>query len=440
MGLIARIAEFRNSPEDPRTPLSAPAAWLYEALGATPGDAGVTVNATTAMKYTAVYGCINILAQGIASLPWDVYKKDGKNRVIAEERNEHYLLHAEPNVEMTSYGFRLAMMTSILMRGNFFGEIQRDRANRIIGIYPIPADAVKVKRGKNRGELWYEVSYETGPRMVERTDMVHVPCLSLDGTEGLSPIEQAKQSIGLGIAAEKMGAGLFANGARPSGLLSSDLPLTKEQREDSKKAWQEAQGGVRNAGKTAVLSGGWKWTAMSINPDEAQFLETRQFQVADIARIFRVPGVLLGLDDKTSTYASAEQFFLSFVVHTLTPWMTAIEQEFNRKLFPGKTDIYCKLDARGMMRGDAAGRAAFYKTLVELGAFSPNDVLHLEDMNPVEGGDIHLVPMNMQTLDNAAKPPEPPPDPNQDPAARMIDRVMKLERQVGAINSRMPKE
>ena len=438
MGLIASLTEFRSNPENPRTSLSAPAPWLYEAFGVSNTASGESVNATTAMRSTAVYACVNILAQGIASLPWDVYVKEKGKRQVAENRREHYLFHNEPNPEMTSYAFRTMLMSSCLLRGNFYAEIQRDNANRTVAIYPIPAESVKVVNGSNRGELYYEVQYERGPKRLKATDVVHVPCLSLDGISGLTPIEQAKQAIGLGMAAEKTGAALFGNGAKPSGALVSDQPLNAQQVDGLKKLWAEFSGAA-NAGKTPILYGGLKWTPFTMNFDDAQFMELRSFQVADIARIFRVPGVLLGLDDKTSTYASAEQFFLSFVVHTLTPWMTAIEQEFNRKLFPGKTDIYCKLDPRGMMRGDAAGRAEFYNKLFNVGAVSPNDIRELEDMNPVDGGDIYLVPMNMSTLENAGKVQEPKPQ-QEDPAARLLDRVMKCERQIGAINSRLPKE
>jgi HK97 family phage portal protein len=340
---------------------------------------------------------------------------------------------------MTSFFFRQALMSGALLRGNAFAEIQRDNANRVKAIYPLPSDVVKIERGSRRGELYFDVTYTTGRERLKAADVLNIPCLSLDGVAGLTPIQQAKESIGLGLAAERMGSALFGNGAKPSGALVSDAPLNAQQVDGLKKLWQEFSG-AGNAGKTPILYGGLKWVPFTINPDDAQFLETRQFQVADIARMFRVPGVLLGLDDKTSTYASAEQFFLSFVVHTLTPWMTAIEQEFNRKLFPGKTDIYCKLDPRGMMRGDAAGRAEFYNKLFNVGAVSPNDIRELEDMNPVDGGDIYLVPMNMNTLDNAGKTPEPNPPQQEDPAARLLDRVMKCERQIGAINSRLPKE
>ncbi len=435
MGLLVSALEFRQSPENPRTPLSAPAAWLYEALGAASTDAGIAVSTTSAMRYTAVYSCINILAQGIAQVPWDVMRKNGRIREVADSRYEHYLLHNQPNGKMSSYVFRTTLMTQALSTGNFYAQIIRDGASKVRAIRPICDELVSVAEHPTLDMLVYEVTRKNGLReRLDGIDVIHVPCISLNGYLGLSPIAQARQAIALGLAAEKMGAALFGRGSRPSGVLTYEgAKLRPEQIQQILEAWNAANAGTSNAGGTALLHGGLKWQSTAINPDDAQFLETRAFQVADIARIYRVPPQLLGLKDANPTYASVEQFFKSFVNLSLAPWVTAIEQEFNRKLFPDQSDIYCKLDMRGLMRGDAAARAQFYNTLVNVGALSPNDIRELEDMNPVPGGDQYLVQGALTPLDTIGDQAAADQQPAQQPARNLLPIMRDL---VGRIVNR----
>jgi HK97 family phage portal protein len=418
VSLFGEVFDFRTSLENPRTSLANPAAWLFDAFGIEQSDAGVPVNATTAMKCSAVYACINILAQGVAQVPWDVMRKTGDLRVTADDRYEHWLLHNEPNELMSSYDFRVWYMATCLSRGNVYAEIIRDGAAKSREIRPLPSEAVRILKHPTRYAAVYEVTREDGTQQrLDGSDVLHNHCLSLNGWSGLSPVTQMAQSIGLGLAAEKTGANLFGKGSMLSGLLTSEGPVTKAQEQDIVEAWNKMYSGVRNSGGTAFLKGGLKWQQISINPNDAQFLETREFQVGDIARAFRVPPQMLGLKDANPTYASVEQFFKAFVTLSLSPWVTAIEQEFNRKLFPGKTDIYNKLNMNGLLRGDAATRAAFYQTMVNVGAFCPNDILALEDMNPIEGGDKHLAPSNMTTLEKIGEEPPAPAPVKADPKA-----------------------
>jgi HK97 family phage portal protein len=405
MGLLTKALELRSL-EDPRIPLTDAAAW-FDAFGAiSRTDAGVDVSVETAMKFAAVYACMNILAQPIAQVPWDVMRVTGDRREVARDRYEHWLLHNEPNGKHTSYVFRTTLMANALGRGNGYAEIVRDGANKARKIIPLTNSPVTVLEHPTQDRLVYEVVRRNGVReRLDGADVIHLPCISLTGDVGLSPVSQMKQGIGLGIAAERAGASLFANGIRPAGMVTSDKALTPKQEEDLNEKYKAAFVGSHNTGKALLMSGGLKWQQLTINPEDAQALQTREFQVADIARGYKVPGQMLGLKDASPTYASAEAFFRAFVTYSLGPWVTAIEQEFNRKLFPNQTDVYCKLDMRGLMRGDSSARATFYKDLFAMGALSPNDIAELEDMNPIEGGDKHFVPLNIVSLEAAGKPP-----------------------------------
>jgi HK97 family phage portal protein len=403
VGIFVDAIELRSlSLENPATSLSDPAAWLFEAFGAAPTDAGVVVSPQSALKYTAVWACVQAIAQDTAQVPWDVYRLNGKRTDVASDRSEHYLLHCEPNGKMTSYGFRVALLTNMLLYGAGFAELVRDGAGRVKAIRHLPSWNVRVFEHLTEDRLVYEVTRNNGVRdVLDGSDVIHVPCISLDGMAGLSPISQHREAIALGLSAERMGAAFFGNSARPSGYLSCDATsiLKKEQRQEVAEAWRISYSGSENTGKIPVLTGGMKWNPLSIPPNDAQFLETRDFQVLDMARMYNVPAVRIGVHEKASSYASVEQFLLSYSKFTMMPHYQNIEQEFNRKLFPNTTDLYCKLDARGLMRGDSAARASFYKSMFEVGAFSSNDILAFEDMNPVEGGDRHFVQQNLMPVD-----------------------------------------
>jgi HK97 family phage portal protein len=388
VGLLARLIEARSSPENPRTPLSNPDEWLWDALGAQRTEAGISVTPKTAL-YSAAFACGNVLAQSVAQLPWDVYQRSGENRERVQNEID-YLLHNEPNPEMTSYSFRYAMVMRCCFHGRFHAEIERNGAGRVRYLWPLFEKPVEQLRDVNKRLI----GYKYGDRRIPLQNVIHVPCIPLDGTEGESILSQARNKIALELAAEKFGSKLFSQGTRPSGVLESDQTLKSDARKELSREWQALWAGTENAMKTPVLTGGLKWKQLSINPDDAQFLETRDFQVSDIARFFRVPGVLIGITDKTATYASVEQFLLSFAKFTLAPWLVAIEQEFNRKLFPSTVAMYSKLDMRGMERGDLKSRAEFYKTMSEIGPYTANKILSLEDENGFEGGDVHMQPLN----------------------------------------------
>jgi HK97 family phage portal protein len=425
MGFLSSIVERRDGLT---SSLSAPLGWLFEAFGMSPTESGMAVSERGALKCTAVYACVNVLAQTLAQVPWDVFRRTGKTKTVARDRAEHYLLHAEPNACMTSFSFRVAMMINVLLYGNLYVEIVRDGANRIKFFRLLPSWTVQVYESLDEERLVFAVTRRNGQRdTLDCSDVIHVPCLSLDGIAGLSPIAQHRQAIGLSLAAESAGASFFGNGSRPSGYLSSATKLTRDQRENLEDKWFSKFSGARNHGKVPILSGDLKWNQLSIPPADAQYIETRQFQLADIARIYRVPGVLVGLSE-TATHASADAFFLSFVKFTVTPWVQAIEQEFDRKCFPNTDDLYCKFDLNGLLRGDAKGRSEFYKSLWSSAALSPNDIRDWEDLDPIEGGERYFVQQGFMPLDKVdevleaqikkgSTPPVPPAAPDADVTA-----------------------
>lgn len=423
MGFLSKALQFRDGQS---TFLSSPASWLYDAFGVQRTDSGIAVNTKTAMKYTGVYACVNVIAQTIALVPWDVYQRSGTKRTVAKNKNEHYLLHSEPNPAMSSYSFRQAFMSNVLLGGNTYIEILRDGAGRTKNLRLLPWWTVQVYEALDEMGLVYKVTRRNGRQdTLDGSDVIHIPCLSLDGVAGLSPIEQHRQGIGMGLAAEAAGAAFFGNGSRPSGFLSVEKPMRKDEREDLERKWFSRFGGSRNTGKVPVLSGQLKWNQMSISPADAQYLETRGFQLAEAARLYRVPAVLIGLADKTATYASADAFFQSFAIHTIAPWAVAIEQEFNRKLFPNTDDIYCKLDLKGLMRGDPKSRALFYKGLLSFAVLCPNEVRDWEEMDPIPGGDQYFVQSGFVPVDMVRQLAEKSSQqkPKQDPQAGGTDSV-----------------
>ena len=298
---------------------------------------GATVNEVTALQVSVVYACVRILAESIAALPLHVYeyKDGGKERAINHPL--YFILHDAPNSEMTSFSFREVLMTHLLLHGNCYSLIVRDKAGRVRELCPLSPKRMTLERDDN-GLIVYKYTPTTGesPHLKKSTlitfprqDILHIPALSLNGLIGISPIAAARNAIGITIATEEFGARFFENDARPSGILKH--PGTIKNPDKLRDSWQTAFSG-ENHGKTAVLEEGVEYETISIPPDDAQFLDTRKFQIAEIARIFRVPLHLLNDLDR-ATFNNITQLSLEFVMYTLTPWLVRLEQSFNRSLF-----------------------------------------------------------------------------------------------------------
>ena len=362
--------------------------------------AGKRVTERSAMQMTAVYACVRILAEAIAGLPLHLYRytKDG-GKEKALDHPLYLLLHDEPNPEMTSFLFREALMTHLLLWGNAYAQVIRNGKGEVVALYPLMPNRMVVDRDAN-GQLYYQYTRSTdepGGRTETVTllpsDVLHIPGLGFDGLVGYSPIAMAKNAIGLALATEEYGAKFFANGASPGGVL--EHPGTIKDPNRVRESWQQTFGGSGNANKIAVLEEGMKFTPIAISPEQAQFLETRKFQINEIARIFRVPPHMVG-DLEKSSFSNIEQQSLEFVKYTLDPWVVRWEQSLMRALFlpEEKKDYFIKFNVEGLLRGDYASRMSGYATARQNGWMSANDIRELENMDRIpaeEGGDLYLI-------------------------------------------------
>ena len=372
---------------------------------------GKRVNERTSMQMTAVYSCVRILSEAVASLPLNVYRyteNGGKEKAI--DHSLYRLLHDEPNPEMSSFIFRETLMTHLLLWGNAYAQVIRNGKGEVVALYPLMPDRMTVDRDKN-GHLYYKYTksgddaptMENGSVILDPSDVLHVPGLGFDGLVGYSPIAMAKNAIGLAIAAEEYGSKFYANGAAPSGVL--EHPGTLKDPARVRDSWNSTFGGSSNSHKVAVLEEGMKYTPISISPNEAQFLETRKFQINEIARIFRVPPHMVG-DLEKSSFSNIEQQSLEFVKYTLDPWVIRWEQALYRTLLSEeeKKTLFFKFNVEGLLRGDYASRMNGYATARQNGWMSANDIRELEDLDriPAElGGDLYLVNGNMLPLVSA---------------------------------------
>lgn len=360
-------------------------------------SAGKSVNPRQAVQVSTVYACVRVIAETIASLPVGVYEDTEEGTRKAKEHPLYRLLHDEPNSEMTSFVLREVMLTHLLLWGNSYCQIIRSGRNGIVGLYPLLPDHMDVDRDSN-GALTYTYTTTEGRQVVlTPQDVLHIPGLGFDGVMGYSPIALEKNAIGLGIAAEEYGSSFFKNGARPSGVLTH--PNTVKDPKRLRENWNAAYGGSANGGKVAVLEEGMTFSSISMPNNEAQFLETRKFQVEEICRIYRVPPHMVG-DLSRSTFSNIEHQSIDFAVHTIRPWLVRIEQAMNRALFSEKEkgQYYVQFNIDGLMRGDYKSRMEGYAIARQNGWMSANDIRALENMNPIsheEGGDAYLINGNM---------------------------------------------
>jgi len=404
MGIFSGLFKSRDKPEN-RT---AGSAYTFYMGGSTSGK---TVTERSAMQMTAVYSCVRILAEAVAGLPLHLYKyTDGGGKEKAIDHPLYQLLHDEPNPEMSSFVFRETLMTHLLLWGNAYAQIIRNGKNEVIALYPLMPNKMSVDRDEN-GRLYY--TYYRGPDeaiknkdfavTLQPSDVLHIPGLGFDGLVGYSPIAMARNAIGMAIACEEYGAKFFANGATPGGVLEHPSTIKDPQR--VRDSWQAAFGGSSNSNKVAVLEEGMKYTPISISPEQAQFLETRKFQINEIARIFRVPPHMVG-DLEKSSFSNIEQQSLEFVKYTLDPWVIRWEQSLMRALLSldEKHKYFVKFNLEGLLRGDYQSRMNGYAIGRQNGWMSANDIRELENLDRIpaeEGGDLYLINGNMLPMRDA---------------------------------------
>ena len=371
---------------------------------------GKRVNDRTALQHTVVYACVRVLSEAIAQLPLHLYQytENGKPRV--PQHSLYFLLHDQPNPEMTSFIFRETLMSHLLIYGNAYAQIIRNGRGDVVGLYPLMPDKMRVDRDEHNNLIYIYSRYdEANPNIKEQGDIIlpaeqvlHIPGLGFDGLVGYSPIAMAKNAIGISLACEDYGASFFANGASPSAVL--EHPGVIKNPERVREAWHRAYGSG-NAHKTAILEEGMKYTPISIPNNEAQFLETRKFQIEEIARLYRVPLHMIG-DLEHATFSNIEQMSLEFVMYTLSPWLVRWEQSLMKALLSDseKGKYFIKFNVEGLLRGDYASRMSGYATARQNGWMSANDIRELEDMNMIPdelGGNLYLVNGSMSRLQDA---------------------------------------
>lgn len=365
-------------------------------------SSGKAVNEKTALQTTAVYACVRILAETIASLPFHTYRYTLNGKEKAIEHPIYYLLHSEPNPEMTSFVFRETLMSHLLLWGNAYAQIIRDGRGRVLGLYPLLPNKVIVNRNQH-GELVYQYEKEGQTYFLRSYEVLHIPGLGFDGIIGYSPIAMAKNAVGMAIATEEYGAKFFANGANPGGVL--EHPGVVKDPARIRESWNAVYQGSSNAHRVAVLEEGMKFQSIGIPPEQAQFLETRKFQINEIARIFRIPPHMIG-DLEKSSFSNIEQQSLEFVMYTLDPWVVRWEQAIQRALFTEneKRQYFVKFNVDGLLRGDYQSRMNGYAVGRQNGWLSANDIRELENLNRIPedlGGDLYLINGNMTKLADA---------------------------------------
>lgn len=364
---------------------------------------GISVTPDSALGITAYWACVRVLAETLAMLPFGVYQKNGRERREASDHYLHTVLHDQPNPEMTSFEFRETLMGHLATWGNAFAEIDWTNAGRVRGLWPIPPNRVKLDRVN--GQLVYIVTLPK-PDAQGRRELAlpayrvwHLRGLSSNGLVGLTPVQLHKQALGLTLAAEEFGARWFGNGAIPGGVLEAPGALNDKAYSRLTKSWDEAHGGLSNAHRTALLEQGVKYHQIGIPPEDSQFLETRKFQVSEIARMHRMQAHKIG-DLEKATFSNIEHLGIEFVTDTMMPWFVKWEQSAKRYLLlPSERAerYYTKFNVNALLRGDAASRAAFYDIMRRNGVYNADDILEKEDENPLPDGkgQAYWMPLNM---------------------------------------------
>lgn len=408
---------FRSSASDDRSPWGN---FFFQPIGMRSAS-GLRVTADNAMRLAAVYACVGILTKCFALLPFGLYRKrsDG-GRDAVTDHPLWKLFALRPNAFQNPFEWRQMLMGHLALRGNFYNRIITGADGSITDLIPLHPDRVRPESLPN-GEYRYRVKDQAGNEsIVTRGDIWHMRWLSSDGIVGISPIDAARETIGIGLASQEYGARFFLNDARPGGGWIEHPAQFKDKtaRENFRSAWQESQA-ASNRHKTAVLEAGMKYHDLPVNNEQAQFLETRKFSVSDIARIFGVPPHLIA-DLEKATFSNIEQQSIEFVQFTMAPIGAAWCHSIAYSLLEDDSGLEPDFGLERLLRGDFAARGEFYNKLFQVGALSTNDIRIREGDNPVPNGDQRFVPVNLQTLENAAAPPQPAAagSPGEPPKAR----------------------
>ena len=366
---------------------------LEEVYGGWESTAGIPITWRQAAQLSAVMACVRVIGNGIAQVPFVLFKRDGRQNTRAVENSLYTLIHDAPNDYMTSFDFRFTMGMHLILTNNFFAWVNRV-GGRVIEILPL--NNVQVQR--DGWGVKYLVTGKDGKQKTLPPDEIwHVRSMAWDGVMGLDAIKLARNVFGLTLATETYGANFFKNGGRPPGVLSTPAILGDEQRKALRQDWEAMNAGMQNANRIAVIWGDLRYSSLASNNDQSQFLETRKFQIEEVCRALGVNPIKIFYSDKNSTYASVEQMNISHVQDTLMPIYANVEQSAAMSLLTEqerRDGYYVKLLANGLMRGTTRDRAEYYKAMRVIGTMTINEIRELEENNPLEGGDDPFVPLN----------------------------------------------
>lgn len=396
-GMLSRFFERRANLTDPQI--------ISAIRGDSVSATGISVSAESSLRSTAVFACVRVLSETLASLPLITYRRLPRGKERATDFYLYSLLHDTPNPEMTSFTFRETLTAHVALWGNGYAEMQLDGAGRVVALWPLLPNETRIVRDREGNLVYVTQVPGNGQKGLPADRVFHIRGMSLNGLTGLSPIGLARNAVGLALATEEFGSRVFGNGSMPGVILKYPGNLSDEQYDAAQNSWQAAHGGLTNAHRVAILEGGIEAEKIGIPNDDAQFLETRKFQVREIARLFRVPPHLVS-DLEQATFSNIEQQSLEFVIYTMMPWFTRWEQEISRSLLleQERQTYFAEFLVDALLRGETSVRFAAYTTAITAGWMTRNEVREKENMNPTNAQlDKYLVPLNMGTVDSPAE-------------------------------------
>lgn len=383
--------------------LARPSPDLRESLGSRISKTGIRVNSKNAVQVTAVFACVRLISESIASLPLSLYRKTSSGKEKATDRIDYGVLHDLANPETDSFQFWQTFVANMLIYGRGYAEIVRNNAGQVVQLWNITTPYVKIKRNSVTSELEYVITAPNNEQFTLRKDQVlRVDWFSMDGLNAFKPLELAQNAIGLGIASEEFAASYFKNGANVSGIVEYPDGMDDNQYENFRKSMKEAYTGLSNTARLLFLEQGSKFQKVSNTPEESQMLETRKFQVAETARFYNVPLHMIG-DLERATFSNIEQMSLNFVIYTLRPYLVRIERAISAQLLTSseRPTYYPKFSVDALLRGDYESRMRGYATARQNGWMSPNDIRELEDQDLIpaeDGGDTYMANGNLRSL------------------------------------------
>lgn len=402
--ILSQLFERRNT-----TTLRDPEHWLIEALGGPASKAGTRVNAETAVKVAAVFACVRLISETIASLPLTLFERKPKGKDKAVGHPLYALLRECPNPETTAFAFWQMFLTNALLCGDAFALVVRNQGGRIIELWNIPTGSVRICRNPVTKERLFLITLDDGTQMkVYPENMFHLQGMRFAKSDrSLNPIDIAREALGLALATEEFGSRFFSQGANMGGIVEYPGGLDDKAFDRFKTSFNEKYAGLGNSSRVLFLEDGAKYQKISFTPDESQFLETRKFQVIEIARFFNVPPHLI-MDLERATFSNIEQQSINFVIYCLMPWFVRIEQAILKDLLlpSERAKLFAKFNANALLRGDTTARTAYYQAGRQNGYLSSDDIRELEDMDALpdnQGGDVYLVNGNMIPATMAGK-------------------------------------